>query len=229
MRKLEVIVLNAADSIAAEKAGADRLELVTDMAHGGLSPEIEIVRDVVSSVSIPVNVMVRFEYDGFEYTHQQFLELLEYVESVKKLGINGVVFGSLTSEGLVDEDQLEAIIEAADGLDITFHRAIDEVDNNYLTNFNLINGKVTTVLSSGGTDYPLIDNLASLNAVSESKTRLLIGGGINANNYQLVIDSVVEADIHIGSLAYNQGDFKLGINEKNVALVKSYLTKENHN
>lgn len=229
MRKLEVIVLNVIDSIVAEKAGADRLELVTDMEHGGLSPDVEVVRKVVSSVSIPVNVMVRFEYDSFEYTHQQFLKLLEYIEAVKSLGINGIVFGSLTNEGIVDEEQLEAIIEAAGSLDITFHRAIDEVDENYLTNFNLINGKVTTVLSSGGTDNQLVDNLSNLNSVSGCTTRLLIGGGINANNYQLVIDSSVEADIHIGSLAYNQGDFKLGINAQNIASVKSYLLKENHN
>ncbi len=229
MRKLEVIVLNKEDSISAQQAGADRLELVTDMAHGGLSPDVKIVREVVASVSIPVNVMVRFEYDSFEYSDEQFLKLLEYIEAIKELGINGLVFGSLTTAGLVNEEQLESIVEAAAGLDITFHRAIDQFDENYLTNFNIINGKVTTVLSSGGTRNKLEDNLQNLKSVSGSTTRLLIGGGINSQNYKLIIDQVEDADIHIGSLAYNQGDFRLGINSTNVTNVKRYLSKKNHN
>lgn len=229
MRKLEVIVLNKEDSIGAQKAGADRLELVTDMAHGGLSPSASVVRDVVESVSIPVNVMVRFDFESFEYNDQQFLQLLEYVEEVKGLGINGVVFGSLTDKGFVNEDQLESILEATEGLDVTFHRAIDEFDENYLTNFNIINGKVTTVLSSGGTINKLEDNLQNLKTISGCATRLLIGGGINIDNYQHVIDEVLEADIHIGSLAYNQGDFTQGINHLNIANVKEYLLRKNHN
>lgn len=229
MRKLEVIVLNKEDSIEAQKAGADRLELVTDMAHGGLSPSASVVRDVVESVSIPVNVMVRFDFESFEYNDQQFLRLLEYVEEVKSLGINGVVFGSLTDKGIVNEDQLESILEATEGLDVTFHRAIDEFDEHYLTNFNIINGKVTTVLSSGGTINKLEDNLQNLKTISGCTTRLLIGGGINIDNYQRVIDEVQDADIHIGSLAYNQGDFSQGINHQNIANVKEYLLRKNHN
>lgn len=225
MRKLEVIVLNSEDSVKAQQAGADRLELVSDMEVGGLSPDLDVVKAVVDSVSIPVNVMVRFKADSFVYSEQEFEELIGYLNDVKKLGANGVVFGSLTDDFKVEESQLQTIAENLDGMDFTFHRAIDQNSDAFLENINTINEVATTVLTSGGIESPIIDNLELLNSITNKKVRVLLGGGINKNNYQQIIDSVLNCDIHIGSLAYNNGDFTKGINLAQVKEVRSYLSK----
>lgn len=223
MRKLEIIALNGVDAKAAEDAGADRIELVSEMAVGGLSPAIEIVREVIASVSIPVNVMVRFEHESFKYDEDQFKTMLSYIEEVKDLGINGLVFGSLDSAGIIDEGQLSQIVEAAGDLDITYHRAIDESYDNYKSNMQTISGKVTTVLTSGGTLYPITENIELLQWASELNVQVLVGGGINNSNYKQMFDNLPNCHFHIGSLAYNNGDFTAGINHDKVVEVKSYL------
>ncbi len=225
MRKLEVIVLNKADSIAAEKAGADRLELVSDMAVGGLSPDIEVVREVVASVSIPVNVMVRFKAEDFVYDTNEMEQLTDYINRIKQLGINGIVFGSLNSSGLVEREQLQTIIDHCDHLDITYHRAIDQSHDQYLTNFDIIDGHVTNVLTSGGTAFPIEDNIELLDSIADRRVNVLVGGGINKDNYQQLFNKLKLVDFHIGSLAYNNGDFSAGINSQMVELVKSELNK----
>lgn len=225
MRKLEVIALNARDARDAQLAGADRIELVSAMAVGGLSPQLEVVSEVLNAVTIPVNVMIRLTGDSFEYSETEMKELLGYLREVKKLGINGIVFGSLTAENKVDVEQLEQILNETGDLDVTYHRAIDQCDTTYKQNFELIDGKVTTVLTSGGTENPLIENIERLNAISCKDTRVLVGGGINKANYKQAVDSLPNCDFHIGSLAYNNGDFTAGINKSQVKAVKECITR----
>lgn len=225
MRKLEVIALNPRDAKDAELAGADRIELVSAMEVGGLSPELEVVESVIAEVSIPVNVMIRLKGDNFIYSPEEFEDLLVYLDQVKTLGINGIVFGSLTSTNQINTEQLEQILSHAGDLDVTFHRAIDEYDQMYESNFEVIDGKVTTLLTSGGTVQPLIENIERIRKISGRETKILVGGGINHQNYQVIFDQLPKCDFHIGSLAYNHGDFSAGINSKVVQTVKSYLIK----
>lgn len=225
MRKLEIIALNATDAKAAEQAGADRIELVSAMEVGGLSPTIEIIKEVLKAVTIPVNVMVRLKAESFVYNPQEFEALLEYVAKVKDLGINGVVFGSLTTEQLIDVEQLKALVSAVGNLDVTFHRAIDEYDQTYEQNFNLLDGKTTTLLTSGGTEKALVANVERIKSISNNQTRILVGGGVNKDNYQQLFDQLTNCDFHIGSLAYKDGDFTAGIDSERVSEVKAYLNK----
>lgn len=220
-RKLEVIVLNEIDSIEAERAGADRLELVTNMEAGGLSPNLEVVEAVVNAVSIPVNVMVRFTADNFVYDEEQFAQLLDYISKVKQLAINGIVFGSLDVSGKIEPLQLLKVIAASRDLELTYHRAIDEHDQFYDQNSQVIDGLVTNVLTSGGLSTPIEQNISRFTAFTQ--TRVLAGGGINADNYQYMIENCPDCDFHIGSLAYNQGDFTAGINHQAIRDFKAKL------
>lgn len=223
MGKLEVIALNAVDAQAAERAGADRIELVAAMEVGGLSPTIDTIKAVLAAVAIPVNVMIRLKGSDFVYTPQEFDDLLKYLAAVKDLGINGIVFGSLTEKQQIDVGQLEQIVSLAGNLDVTFHRAIDENDETYESNFELIDGKVTTLLTSGGTKNELIQNVERIRKISNRQTRILVGGGINHANYQEILKRLPNCDFHIGSLAYHNGDFTAGINSEVVTQVKTCL------
>lgn len=223
MRKLEVIGLNAKDCKQAELFGADRIELVSAMEVGGLSPEIETIREVVNAVNIPVNVMIRFKSENFIYDQPEIERLVNYIKVVKELGINGIVFGSLDQANNVDSSQLAQIIDAAVGLDITYHRAIDQDDSTYLDNFKVIDGHVTNVLTSGGVEQPIVDNIKRLEQISNYRTNVLVGGGINQSNYQQMFDTLQTCDFHIGSLAYKEGNFELGIDGQKLREVKDYL------
>ncbi len=225
MRKLEIIVLNKEDAKSAQLAGADRLELVTDMSLGGISPNLDIVRSVVESVTIPVNVMVRVRGGNFTYNESEMEQHLNYISELKQLPVNGIVFGSLNLENRVEIEQLESICDAIGDLDLTFHRAIDEDVNCFMENIKQLSGRVTNVLTSGGLQSPIEENTHLLEEANTNQLQILCGGGINLSNYKQVIKATPNCDIHIGSLAYNQGDFTSGINVQMVKQVKDALNQ----
>lgn len=223
MRKLEVIVLNEIDSVAAEQAGADRLELVSNMEVGGLSPAIETIKKVIAAVTIPVNVMVRFKAYDFVYNQTDMIQIFEYIDLIKGLGINGVVFGSLNEDGTINQQQMNDVKSRINNLDFTFHRAIDQVDEHYRTNFEIIDCVATTVLTSGGLEFPIVENIDLLKSVSTRNVRVLVGGGINKSNYQQLFNQLPNVDFHVGSLAYINGDFTNGIDQSMIIQLKSEL------
>jgi copper homeostasis protein len=123
---LEVIATTVADARAAERGGADRLELITAMGEGGLTPSIGLIESVIEAVGIPVNVIVRPHSRSFVYDADDYAVMLRDVRAIAKTRANAIVVGMLRADGSVDTDGLARVIEAADGLQLTFHRAFDE-------------------------------------------------------------------------------------------------------
>ena len=148
---LEVIATTVGDAKAAARAGADRLELVTAITEGGLTPSVGIVEAVVAAVPIPVNVIVRPHSRSFVYDADDLRVIERDVRAAVAAGANGVVFGALDARGDVDLGALARIAAAADGRALTFHRAFDvSRDLNAAFDALLRVPAVTSVLTSGG-------------------------------------------------------------------------------
>jgi copper homeostasis protein len=122
---LEVIAVDAADAQAAEQGGADRIELVSAMSEGGLTPSYGLIEQVVSRVSIPVYVMIRPHSRSFCYSADDLQVMIQDIRMARELGAAGIVIGALTHEGEVHRSFLQACLLSAQGLGVTFHRAID--------------------------------------------------------------------------------------------------------
>lgn len=122
---LEVIALDAADAQAAEQGGADRIELVSAMSEGGLTPSYGLIEQVISRVSIPVYVMIRPHSRSFCYSADDLQVMTQDIRVSRELGAAGIVIGALTDEGEVDCSFLQTCLLSAKGLGVTFHRAID--------------------------------------------------------------------------------------------------------
>ncbi|MDY0407512.1 copper homeostasis protein CutC [Paracerasibacillus soli] len=125
--KIEVITLNAADTLQAQEFGADRVELVSAMNEGGLTPSYGTLKNVLQSVTIPVQVMVRPHSFGFVYDEKDWNTIKEDISIIQELGGNRIVFGAVTKDGEIDEQLLEKVIHHAPNIDISFHRAFDQV------------------------------------------------------------------------------------------------------
>jgi copper homeostasis protein len=147
---LEVIVTNVEEARAAEAGGADRLELVRALCSGGLTPDLCLARDVVTTVSIPVRVMVR---DTASMTIRDGVEmeaLRNYASQISRLPINGLVAGFVRG-GEVDEDAMRQLLEPVPHLGVTFHRAFDEVANPLRAIEHLKGiGQIDHILTAGG-------------------------------------------------------------------------------
>jgi copper homeostasis protein len=224
---LEVIATTVADARLAAQAGADRLELVTAMGEGGLTPSIGLIEAVVNAVSIPVNVIVRPHSRSFVYDADDHALMLHDVRAVKAAGANGVVIGMLNVDGEIDREQLARAIDAADGLAVTFHRAFDEVlDQQKALDVLLGFDAVTNVLTSGA--QPSVLNAeatirALVRQASGSHCTVLAGAGLTVDAVAGFVSRTQVQAVHFGSGVRVGGNGLAPIDIDKVARVRALL------
>ncbi|GIP47659.1 hypothetical protein J53TS2_12500 [Paenibacillus sp. J53TS2] len=207
---LEVIATCVEDAIVAEANGADRLELITAITEGGLTPGIGMVRQVVKAVDIPVHVMVRPHSRSFVYGEADVLTMEEEVQAIADAGAAGIVFGALTTERKIDEAALERILVLAVGLNVTFHRAFDELADLPSGLRTLMQyPQVNRVLTSGGTRpapqaVPAIRELMAI--ANGSSLRILAGYGLTLETVSQFVADTGVTEVHFGSAVRQEGN-----------------------
>ena len=147
----EACVDSIGDAINVEKNGADQIELCSRLDLDGLTPSKKLILQTIRKVSIPIKVMIRSRPGNFTYNQDDVNTMLDSIEFCQKNGINEIAFGALNSNRKIDEKILNQIVSKYTGLNITFHKAIDLVDNQIneiqkLLKFN----QIKAVLTSGG-------------------------------------------------------------------------------
>lgn len=227
---LEVIATTVADARLAAQAGADRLELVTAMGEGGLTPGIGLIEAVVEAVSIPVNVIVRPHSRSFVYDADDHAVMVRDVRAVKAAGANGVVIGMLNPDGVIDRDQLARAIDAADGLAVTFHRAFDEVrDQRKALDVLLGFDEVTNVLTSGARASVLDAETTIRELVrhaSGSHCTVLAGAGLTVDAVAGFVSRTQVEAVHFGSGVRVGGNGLAPIDTDKVARVRALLDEQ---
>ncbi|MDQ2774842.1 MAG: hypothetical protein M3Y57_07955 [Acidobacteriota bacterium] len=147
---LEVIVTSVHEAIEAELGGADRLELVDALEHGGLTPKTEIAAEVLREVSIPVRVMLRESASMSIVDDAEIRRLRVRAEEFAALPINGLVLGFIT-EGHPDLEAMTEILAGAPQSPVTFHRAFDLL-NDRMRGIDMLKRipQIDRVLTDGG-------------------------------------------------------------------------------
>jgi copper homeostasis protein len=120
-----VCVENTDGLVAAQRAGADRVELCASLLEGGLTPSWGMVEEAKRLATIPFHVIVRPRGGDFLYTDIEFAAMTADVKSLKSLGVAGVVFGCLTADGAIDEARMRVLVDTARPLAVTCHRAFE--------------------------------------------------------------------------------------------------------
>ncbi len=183
-------------ALASAEGGAHRLELCADLAHGGTTPEIPLLRQCRSQLSIPIFVLVRSRAGDFVYTDAEHRTMLEQIRRAKEVGAHGVVSGELLGDHIAEERTAE-LIAAARPLPFTFHRAFDECRDLATSLETLIRLGVVRVLTSGGAPTAIegVEQIARLVRQSKSRIGILPGGAINATNVRKIRDAGVR-EVH---------------------------------
>ena len=125
----EVCVESFEEAKLAEMLGADRIELCSDLANDGLTPTIEQMRKACSELKIPVMVMARPRAGNFVYSPNEVERMKTAIDEAKGAGAAGIVIGLLTKDKQIDEKNTRILAEYAQPLPVTFHKAIDELDD----------------------------------------------------------------------------------------------------
>lgn len=123
----EACVESFEEAKRAEKSGASRIELCSDLANDGLTPSFALMQKACSGLSIPVMVMVRPRAGNFVHTKVEIELMKKAIDQAKKAGAYGVVFGLLLPENKIDEKNTRLLAAYAQPLPVTFHKAIDEL------------------------------------------------------------------------------------------------------
>lgn len=201
---LEVIATCVEDAVIAEANGADRLELITAMTEGGLTPGIGMVQQVTRAVKIPVNVMVRPHSRSFIYGKADLQTMVAEVQAIRETKAAGIVIGMLKANHTIDETALEKVLSAASGLDVTFHRAFDELKDQVAGIRTLQQyPQISRVLTSGGPKpapdaIPEIQELVQ-EAAREESLRILAGHGLTLDTVEAFVAQTGVTEVHFGS------------------------------
>ncbi|MER6423523.1 copper homeostasis protein CutC [Streptomyces sp. NPDC001137] len=200
---LEVIALDAEDAVAAQAGGADRLELVTDMAADGLTPSVETFAGIRAAVDIDLRVMLR-PADGFAAGEVE--PLVRVARELRAAGAEEFVLGFLDADGQVDLDAVKQVVAELDGCRWTFHRAIDRAADRDALRRQLdgLPGHDTylTAGSAAGVDDGLPTLLAEAARCGEPgyEPRIMVGGGLRLEHVPQLRAAGIDA-FHIGGAA----------------------------
>ena len=199
---VEVCAYSYISCLAADHAGANRVELCASPWEGGTTPSAGLVSQVLSQTNIEVHAMLRprggdFCYDSYEKDTLES-EAMALIES----GVHGLVLGALLPNGEIDYVFMDRIRRATGAIPLTFHRAIDVSKNPLSVMEALISLGFTRILTSGQRDKALdgIGNIAQLVDASNARIEIMAGSGVNPDNCQEFLQIGVDA-IHLSARA----------------------------
>ncbi|KQZ98538.1 copper homeostasis protein CutC [Mesorhizobium sp. Root157] len=176
MPLIEICVEGIDGLIAAQNAGADRVELCASLVEGGITPSLGTVRAALEVAKIPFHVIVRPRGGDFLYSEAEFRSMVADVRALAGLGVAGVVVGCLRGDGTIDEERMSELAEAAGTLNVTCHRAFDMTRNPAEALEALIRCKVGRVLTSGQRDTATEGAKLLAELVKQAAGRIIILG-----------------------------------------------------
>jgi copper homeostasis protein len=209
---LEICVETLEAALAAQRGGADRLELCENLSVGGVTPSVRLMHAARAQIHIPIFAMIRPRGGGFSYTTAEFQQMVADLTSARKSGMDGVVIGLLNADRLVDIERTRELSELARPLPTTFHRAFDETPSARVALEGVIASGAARILTSGGKANAEEGSavIAELVKAAGSRIEIVAGGGINAANLQNVLQRSHAREIHSGlssTLPYPRADY----------------------
>jgi copper homeostasis protein len=209
---LEISVETLEAARAAERGGADRIELCEDLSLGGVTPSADLVGAVRAQVRMPIFVMIRPRAGDFVYSAAEFAGMKRSIASVKESGVEGVVLGILRKDRQVDLQRTQELVELARPLQVTFHRAFDEAADLRQALQEVIKSGAHRILTSGGAksapEGAVV--LAELMTAARNRVAIVPGAGINASNVLQVARRTGAREFHSGlstALPYGSDDY----------------------
>ena len=201
--RVEICVDSAAGALAAERGGADRVELCDNLLEGGTTPSAGCIKVARRAIKIGLQVIIRPRGGDFLYTSDELEVMREDIRMAKDLGADGIVLGCLTPQGDIDCGRTQEFIGLARPLNVTFHRAFDMCRDAESALEALIKLGVDRVLTSGQEASCLegLELLAALEKQAAGRIIVMPGGGISVRNVQKIIGATGVKEVHLSARA----------------------------
>lgn len=235
--ELEVIAFDLFSCLVAENAGAHRIELCANPHEGGTTPSFGMMRMARKASSIQLFPIIRPRGGDFIYDKAEFLSMIEDIKIAKNEGCDGVVIGMLKKDGAIDIDACHDLIHHANGMEVTFHRAFDRVNDQQKALEDVIKLGCTRILTSGGhpTAMEGKDQLQQLVSLAGNRIKIMVGSGIRSSNIKEIQSHTKASVFHASArktvssmMDYQHASMheqleKISIDEQEVRLLRSAL------
>lgn len=181
---LEICAFNLPAALAAERAGADRIEFCSGPEEGGVTPSAGLLRLARERLRVPLYPIIRPREGDFLYSEDEFRVMMRDVELCKEMGCDGVVIGMLLADGSVDQVRGARLVEAAYPLGVTFHRAFDRAANPFEALEAVIRIGCERILTSGQRPVAMegVQLIAELVRQADDRIVIMPGSGVRADN-----------------------------------------------
>ena len=179
---LEGCVDSVESAVIATRAGAGRLELCQSLVVGGTTPTAALYEEVRESCENRIHVLIRPRFGDFCYTKQEFAVIRREVRVFSRLGADGIVIGILRPDGSLDRERMRILMEEAEGMKVTLHRAFDMCADPFAALEEATELGIHTILTSGRKNTCLdgAECLKQLEARSAGRVEIMAGGGVSA-------------------------------------------------
>lgn len=181
---LEICASNYKSAINAQNAGAQRIELCSELAVGGITPSYGLLKQVMECIKIPVIVLIRPRSGNFTYSEDEFEIMKRDIQICKELGCAGIASGVLNNDNTIHIERTKELVKISNPMEFTFHRAFDWTPNPYDALEQLVLLNVNRILTSGqeSSAEKGIFVLQQLNQLANGRVKILPGSGINSKN-----------------------------------------------
>lgn len=195
---LEVCAASLSSARTAARAGAPRIELCQRLDLGGLTPTHSDIESCVRELPLQTFVLIRPRGGDFCYTEEEFAEIIADIRFCKAAGVPGVVIGFLNADGSVNIDYCRRALEAADGMQVTFHRAFDRCTDWSTALEQIIACGFNRILTSGQKPTALqgVETLKQIQSQANGRIAILAGSGVNAQNAARILRESGVSEVH---------------------------------
>ena len=197
----EACVESFEKALEAQSNGANRIELCENLSVGGTTPSYGTVKICLEKLNIPIFPMIRARGGNFVYSKDEIEIMKEDIKVFKNLGVKGVVLGCLTSDNKIDLELTKTLVNLAYPMEITFHKAIDEISNPLDYIEDLVNIGIKRILTSGGKATALEgkDLINDMIKKSNGRLKIVVAGKVTKENLN-ELSNLISADEFHGKL-----------------------------
>ena len=147
--RLEVVADTVDGVRAAVAGGADRIELVSALGVGGVTPSLGLMR-AAAGCGIAVRAMIRPRPGDFTYSAAEIDLMRHDIDAARGAGLAGIVVGANLATGPLDAAMIETLVRHAAGLEVAIHRSFDLAPDPAEAIDICVSLGLVTVLTSGG-------------------------------------------------------------------------------
>lgn len=186
------------EALEAQELGAERVELCDNLIEGGTTPSYGTIKMVVEKLNIPAFVIIRPRGGDFYYTPEEIEIMKEDIKICKELGVKGVVIGALNRDNTINYDAIKDMIDLAKPMSITFHKAIDELENPVTEVKKLANLGVNRILTSGTKETALEGKNILREMIKEAGEDIIIivAGKVTKDNLNEISNLIPAKEYH---------------------------------